>query len=109
MSIFKDWLSDKYTQPDPELTRKARATWPGMAHFAGTGPKGRTCRECIYWDHLPYEYRSKTGRYGGLIKPARCRKYRELTREQGAPVPYHAFACRHFELNPSPPRKYASA
>jgi hypothetical protein len=34
-----------------DFDAKFRSTYLGQAHLAGTGPAGKTCRECIYW-HL---------------------------------------------------------
>jgi hypothetical protein len=97
--------------PDDRLTaapfdRAARATHAGMAHFAGSGPLNVTCRECLFWAHDPRGgYSAKRGMFGGLIKPAPCRKYRELTGRNGAPVPDDAPACRHFQCaDKLPPR-----
>jgi hypothetical protein len=95
--------------PDDHLTtapidRVARETFPGQAHFAGTGPSFTTCRECAFWDNRR-DYHSKRGKNRGLIKPARCRKFRALTGTNGAKIPDDAPACRHFEqANPIPPR-----
>ena len=108
MTLFKDPLSDKLTQPDPTLTRQARATYPGQAHFAGTyGDSNMTCRQCLHWEHHAYEYHSKNGKYHGLIKPAPCRKYRAITGKVGAAVPDNAEACKYFEWNVAHPRRFA--
>ncbi len=107
MTLFRDPLSDKLTQPDPEFTRKARATHPGMAHLAGEGPKGMTCRHCIFWQHFAFNYHSKNGKYGGLIRPASCAKFKTLTGKVGDPVPDDALACKYFELNNNPPERYS--
>jgi hypothetical protein len=107
MTLFRDPLSDKLTQPDPDTTRQARASFPGMAHFAGTGPDNMTCRQCSNWEHHAYDYHSKIGKYHGLIKPAPCRKFRAITGKVGDAVPDSASACRYFEWNVSHPRRFA--
>lgn len=33
-----------------EVTPNQEATFPGMAHFAGTGPVGKYCGDCANWD-----------------------------------------------------------
>lgn len=103
MSLFKDSIQDHLTASP--IDAFARASHPGMAHFAGTGPHLKTCRECIFWEHGVHDYRAKTGKYRGLIEPATCRKYRAITLQIGAKVPDDAAACRYFEENSSiPPR-----
>lgn len=32
-----------------DLAELARETPPGMAGICGTGPRGKTCRECAFW------------------------------------------------------------
>lgn len=90
---------------DPNTERLRRATYPGMAHFAGTGPKGKTCRECVFWTNcgLLVKYYSKSGMYGGTIKPLACAKYKELMRgEIGPAVPHDASACKYFAETATP-------
>lgn len=38
--------SKMLTAPDVDFERKVRATVPGMAHFALTGPRGKCCGDC---------------------------------------------------------------
>jgi hypothetical protein len=108
MTLFKQDIQEHLTAPNPEQTRQARASHPGMAHFAGTGPRGMTCRQCAHWEHYKGDYHSVNGKHHGLIKPARCRKYRAITNQRGAMVPDDAEACRHFEhtTNEVPARFY---
>jgi hypothetical protein len=108
MTLFRDPLSDKLTHPNPTIDRQASATHPGMAHFAGTGPDNMTCRQCLNWAHIAYDYRSKTGKYGGLIQPALCRKFKAITGKSGDKVPDDAVACKYFEHNINPPRRFSS-
>lgn len=69
----------------------------GQAHFAGTGPATKSCRECVSWQSI-----------GGYNKdgpkPSPCRKFRELTGKVGAAVPHSAHSCKYFEQHPTPPR-----
>jgi hypothetical protein len=106
MTLFRDPLSEKLTH-EPLLKRQALATHPGMAHFAGTGPDNMTCRQCLHWAHHAYDYRSKTGKYHGLIKPAPCRKYKAITGKEGDDVPDDAPSCKYFEWNVAHPRRFA--
>jgi hypothetical protein len=63
----------------------------GQAHFCGTGPPGRTCRQCTHWWHDLSGYDHK-----GFIKPARCRQFTALTNQLGARVPADTPACKYF-------------
>jgi hypothetical protein len=83
----------EYSDP---LEHQIRTTHPGMAHFANTGPFGRTCGECVF---LGY-YRKYRNSSGDLIKTAHrqgCAKFLQLTRIHGARVPASAAACKYFE------------
>lgn len=70
--------------PDAPMTRdgidRTQAV-PGMAHFAGTGPRGETCGRCRFRAALD----------------GRCRKYRELMQMRGKPVSTGNAACKYFE------------
>lgn len=67
----------------------ARQTFSGMAHFAGTGPHGKICKQCKLWDYDPIKSPDET--------KARCKKYKALTNKVGNMVPRDAQACKHFE------------
>lgn len=105
MSLFKESIQDHLTAGPVDTL--ARASYPGMAHFAGTGPHGSTCRECIFWEHGPHDYRAKNGKHRGLIEPARCRKYRAITLHQGDKIPDEAAACKYFDRNETAPARFA--
>lgn len=80
-----------------EERRKHQRSHKGQAHFAGTGPGNKSCRECVSWQH--------TGQYDGKgPKPARCRQFQTLTGKQGPNVPHTAYSCKYFQQNPNPPR-----
>jgi hypothetical protein len=104
MTILKE-QSDFLTAAP--FDRVARATYPGMAHFAGSGPPQKTCRECSFWDHGHHDYRA-AGKQRGLIKPARCRKFRALMNAVGAKIPDDAAACRHFDQADPVPAQFVS-
>lgn len=95
-------LTPHLTNPHGELIAHSV---PGMAHFAGTGPDGATCRQCALWGSK--KTRREPGRPGALL-PRRCKKFSQLL--QGAVcatgVPHHTPACRHFIDNPKAPAPY---
>lgn len=80
MTILKDF--GLHASPVDQL---ARRSFPGMAHFAGTGPDGLTCRQCANWDcKSPDEPK------------AACKKYKRMTNRPGNQVPREASACKYF-------------
>jgi hypothetical protein len=79
------------TEPNPQLAQQIRQTFAGMAHWAGTGPRGKHCNECQFWDHP----RTKQ-RYA-------CHRFFELTGRHGPRVPAGAVACRHFQSRETQP------
>ena len=86
-------LSDGYP---PELAAMMRATKPGQAHWAGTGPAGKTCGDCVHLGYL----RQHRNASGDLVKSERtggCQRYFQLTGKHGAVIPPSACACRHFQ------------
>jgi hypothetical protein len=78
---------------DQPAAHAAKHTHLGQAHFAGSGPGGRTCRDCAMWSWSPkvQGWAKFTG-----PKASPCAKYRELMRGWGRSVPHGALACRHF-------------
>jgi hypothetical protein len=107
MSLFKESLQDHLTAAPVDTL--ARASFPGMAHFAATGPHGKTCRECAFFAHGPHDYRAKNGKHRGLIEPATCKKYQQITLRAGAKVPDDAAACKYFDQNEAPPLRFAKS
>jgi hypothetical protein len=106
MTLFKEPIQAHLT--GAPFDRIARSTFSGQAHFAGTGPKFKTCRDCAHWGHAgAQDYHPKRGKFGGLIKPARCRKYQALTNHIGDKVPDDAAACKHFEEAAVVPERFA--
>jgi hypothetical protein len=91
-------ISSKLTM----TTTEQRASHKGMAHFAGTGPNGRTCRECSHWDQ-----HGARNKYDTKLKDERCKKFSALAQgKKGQAVPADAFACKYFDLNPNAPELY---
>jgi hypothetical protein len=82
------------------VNHQAAASFVGMAHFAGTGPEGKTCGECYFWANGNPSERLANRR----VKPRACAKYRQLAGREGTPVPHHAGACRYF-LPTHPPER----
>lgn len=84
--------------------QQVRNTHPGMAHFAGTGPAGLTCRQCTHWCIGALDWYAAGGKHGGSVKPMRCRAFTKFTMgQEGAKVPHDAAACKHFAPNDNPP------
>ena len=74
---------------EPEVELKWRATRPGMAHFAGTGPAETTCEDCHCLNLT-----------SGKSNNGRCLKYEEITKRRGPSVDKWALACRYFARRP---------
>jgi hypothetical protein len=88
---------------DP-ATDRALITHRGQAHFGGTGPKGKTCRECVHWCTFPGTRPDYYGAQKGReIKDQSCREFKRLTQRVGPAVPPDAPACKFFTLTESPP------
>ena len=66
------------------LERLIDLTFPGMAHFAGTGPGDQCCGHCRHWAGT------------ATRKQAPCGKYLRLTSCNGREVPRSARACKYF-------------
>jgi hypothetical protein len=81
---------------EPELRGQINKTYPGMAHWAGSGPFGATCGECA---HLGYwrQYRNERGEIVRTAHSAGCARFHQLTHGHGPAVPPQAEACRHCE------------
>jgi hypothetical protein len=107
MTLFRDALSDHLTEAPAD--QAARRTHPGMAHFAGSGPQSRSCRECEFWGASfnptrTYSYAARRGMSGGMLKPHSCEKARQLTQGAiGGKIPHDAAACKYFKHSDNPP------
>jgi sarcosine oxidase delta subunit len=81
-----------------------RATYPGQAHWAGSGPSGKTCGDCAC---LGY-YKQRRNARGDIIRSEHtggCRRFFELTGNHGPVIPASAGACRHFETKQTEPKE----
>lgn len=92
------------TQPDRELGEKITATPDGMAFWAGSGPAGKTCRQCSHWDG------GDRNQDSGELNDARCNQYARMMRAalliENVPhydIPRQTAACKYFQENPRPP------
>ena len=63
-------------------------SYSGMAHFAGTGPTGTVCQQCIFFMKMPKGFDGK------------CRKFAEIMRKKGDAFPRSTWSCKYFEGRP---------
>lgn len=80
-------------------------TYLGQAHIAGTGPEGKTCRECRWFGPPGYSGGVEKGIYascksGGKLRPQKCN--RPIANKAPDRIPYDAKACRLFEQRDAP-------
>lgn len=100
-------------QITPHMTKAAcddaiLATHLGQAHIAGTGPRGATCRECIYfcsvkkgkWADVGH-YSSKHATRPNELKDAHCAY--PIANKAHRKFPPTAQACRFFSRNENAP------
>jgi hypothetical protein len=87
-------LTTGYT---PELAAMMRATVPGMAHWSGSGPAGKTCGQCAHLGYWEQVRNSAGSSVGSRHRDGGCGKFFALTSKRGAVVPPSTRACRHFE------------
>ncbi len=94
-------LNKHLTKPQgEEMASLQEKTKPGMAFWSGSGPLGKTCRECVNWGWSKHFRRDPWGE----LRPRMCSKFIRLTGGQkGDGVPHHVEACKYFEERPSSP------
>lgn len=64
---------------------------PGMAFFAGTGPYGKTCGQCVFRGYY------KENKKGDMKRTSGCEKFRRLAGgAHGDPVKKSYPACKYF-------------
>ena len=88
-----------------EINVEQTQTMPGMAHFAGTGPAGKTCGDCVNRGY----HRKRIPKFDARIndwveksyKVNGCAKYNQLTGKHGGVIDPRLHACRYFEEKPS--------
>lgn len=109
--LFSEHLTAK------EVHRPIAETYLGQAHIAGTGPEGKTCRECKFWclkkfrktpfgnyeEHFVYPgyFGKKHKSQAGEIKKAKCT--RPIMNKANRLIPHDAKSCRLFEAADAPP------
>ncbi len=71
---------------EPEVEQMALATWPGMAHWAMSGPQGANCMDCAHFNITK----------GLKIESARCLEYTRVTHRRGKKIPPRTPACKYF-------------
>lgn len=105
MSHFADLFSQNLTMS--EHLAPVMNTHMGQAHFAGTGPDNKTCRECAKWYRKwdtgkasPHVYKGR-GKGVLYLQPAHCNH--PILNKAGNYVPHDALACRLFAQEESPP------
>lgn len=79
-----------------EDNREQRAsTYPGMAHWGGSGPTGTRCKDCWFFDA---EKPQTDLRMGVAVIRGHCRKFQELMNQTRAlKFPAWAPSCRYFK------------
>lgn len=100
-----------------EFDGAIRETFLGQAHIAGTGPEGKTCRECVHWCVIRTR-KDGRGNYATVYEPPGYNGERHKSnplelRRAGCQypiankarkrIPHNAKACRFFEDKPTPP------
>lgn len=66
-----------------------RRTAPGMAHFAGSGPAGKHCKDCAFFE-----------------RDATCQKFKELMGRKGPSISGWQLSCRYFEARAKDDDRY---
>jgi hypothetical protein len=77
-------------------TKKQEVTVPGMAHFAGTGPRNKCCGSCQFFGY----WKRVINQAGNLVTSKRatgCGKFHALTGKHGPAINKSLSACKYFE------------
>jgi hypothetical protein len=93
--------TEHLTAPNLELALRQSVTMPGQAHWAGTGPAGKHCFNCV----LFRQRKKETGTDADIPREGRCRKFISINRARhgSAPILYippTTPSCVHFEPKP---------
>lgn len=80
------------------------STPPGMAHWKGSGPRDKTCRECEHYELDKTSSGHIKRNVVGELKQGRCLKYKQLIGRSSAwPRLKHSLpACKYFEAAERP-------
>ena len=77
-----------------------KGTQPGMAFWAGTGPAGQTCGDCVFKGYWATKV-NKSGTPVGSRRSKGCAKFRDLTGTHGPAINQYLPACKYFEARPA--------
>ena len=88
------------TSLDPGFDLQVRSSYPGQAHFAGTGPARATCGQCVHWVQKRKNPRAQARKTQKPDQNNSCAEFLRLTGKHGPAVPRHALACRYFKPMP---------
>jgi hypothetical protein len=89
--------SGRHIKLRAEANETTRRVVPGMAHFPGTGPEGKYCRDCEYLQDIEYKRRGQK-----LVMHDACRKAMELLgRVQPGLISIQS-SCRYFRQRAEP-------
>jgi len=82
-------VTPNLTEPNKELAEQVRNTIPGMAHWAGTGPKGSTCGTCKNLVDIQW----------GVGRTTRCQKYYSMMNKKWGPkkIDPQTPSCKYYE------------
>jgi hypothetical protein len=78
-----------------DVSEAQRNTAPGQAFWAGSGPKGQTCGNCLFHGYW-FELLNEAGLSTGSRRSGGCEKYRRLTGQHGAAISADLKACEYF-------------
>ena len=84
---------ESYVTKIPGIPDRADAL-PGMAHFAGGGPDGKTCGDC---KHRGVE---RVSCNDTTYRSPQCALFIKFAKRQGARVKSGYAACKYFEAKP---------
>lgn len=99
--MTKSLYRDNQTNPYGDKGQMYAATHPGMAAWAGSGPEGKTCRECKSFQSAGHY--SVSGKHQGGLKPGICAEHAKYMGKKGPAFPYYALACGKFDQSDNPP------
>jgi hypothetical protein len=70
----------------------SRDAIPGMAFFAGTGPKGTTCESCLFLGYM-----RKAEISGNWYKTEACEQFKLLTGRHGPRIAKNTRSCKYYK------------
>jgi hypothetical protein len=87
---------------DDALANQIRATSPGMAHWAGSGPADTWCSSCWFFGYYKNTHNSAGEIITSKFRRLGCGKYHELTGRHGPDIDGNPKSCRHYTPRPTP-------